>query len=223
MLTGCDGVFGLTHIPDRTDAQTGDSEVVIDGREHCEQDMFPDLTTVLTRWDRATTGVGFDVNVEAGELVVRVPANMPGLAYVRHLANIDMTEATLTVEVPRAIGLIDSETFFSVMIDDTNFYFFDVVNGQLTMRVRSLNVDKHLAMMSYDSAAHRFWRFEHDKVLGQMRFFTSSDGTSFTMRHSMPTDVAVGPMTIELGAATINTGLAVGSEAHFDNLEYCPP
>lgn len=223
MLAGCDGVFGLTHIYDHSDAGADDSAVVADSSPLCTKETFREIGDVLTRWIRVSSGPGFDTSVESEQLVMRVPAMAAGNTYVRTLEMFDMTDATASIEVPRAIGLIASETYFAIKVDMLNFYLLDVVNGMLTMRVRNMGVDSQVALLNYDSVAHRFWRFQHKKLTSQMAFLTSDDGVTYTMRHMLDAEVPVGPMRIELGVATSGAGLAVGSEAQFDNLEICPP
>ncbi|HEY5926867.1 MAG TPA: hypothetical protein VIV11_34510 [Kofleriaceae bacterium] len=223
VASGCDGVFGLTHIYKPADGDSDgepDAEIPVDARPGCTLDPFTGtVTDLVANWDR-NIDPGFDVTIEANQLVSQLPAARQGGAWVSSIQRLNMTQATASVEAVEVLDQANGEAIFWVELDGGHYYIFRGTNVALTMNVYSVPDVSYNQTIAYDPVAHRYWRFATGT--GMVEFWTSGNGRDWVMRNSMPEVVGLSSMRIGIGGGAHPGGVAASTDARFDNFEYCP-
>jgi hypothetical protein len=223
LLAGCDGVFGLQHVHERPDAGGDRFEPATDAQRGttdaaaCTIDRFDGAA--LSRWTRYVEK-DHDIVVDVEQLVAKVGSAGAGYAWVHSTQPVRMIGATATVDVARAITGPNTETYFSLYINEENLYYFSVYGGRLYMELRH-NGNEIYSDVAYTPTAHRFWRFSHDVAFAKIHFHTSPNNQDWTEHFATSTSLPIGDMLIELGVGA--DGFPTQGDARFDNFELCVP
>jgi hypothetical protein len=176
---------------------------------------------LAANWTGYGTTTGFDVTVEADQLVTKMPAGVSGWSWVYSRQRLDMRGARTTVEVVSVIDQVNGDTYFSIDADSDNWYHFSVQGSSLIMRSHVGGVDQQYRSIAYDAGLLRFWRLEHDVPNSMLLFLTSPDRMNWTRQHATSTPVALDSMLIALGVGAFTGGVAQPTDAVFDNFELC--
>jgi hypothetical protein len=223
LLAGCDGVFGLTVVPEPRDATTAGDARELDARPGCFLDTFSNGSDGLAvHWDRIFDAGKSDVLVENGKLVIKLAPNVNNYASAITNTRRNLTQATVTVRVDSVVGDGDTETFLDLELNPDNFYTFDFAPPrELIMRLRQDGTNVLSQSIDYDPVAHRYWRMQHES--SQVKFLTSVNGADWVLRYMMNAAIPVNDMVVRLGAGAYNNGAPDPRGSTFDDVEVCTP
>jgi hypothetical protein len=182
-------------------------------------DDFDDNVTDPALWT-ATTTVGplieriREVN---GRLEIR-PAGTP-LGYARYdsVQSYDLEGSLTGVEVVRTLRqTLGASTQFTAVAGAGNSVGFSASNTDLSVFRYLGGAFAQLAEVSYDPAAHRWWRLRESD--GTTFWETSPDNATWTVLHSMPNPFALTAVTVRLEAGVSGTAVGAPGVAIFDNV-----
>jgi hypothetical protein len=95
-------------------------------------------------------------------------------------------------------------TNFALVVDPENWYAFVVTSDTLVFVSK-----EHGALSStktpFDSSAHRYWRFRHDKASNVLFWETSGTGSSWHVRHALTPQGSLSAAELELSAGTTSS------------------
>jgi hypothetical protein len=171
------------------------------------------VTAGAGAWDSA-----IPVLEQSQRLEISPRSRVSGVRFNGYLSTAawNVTNLAASVEVVQAAkGTAD--TAFAVCIDRQNFYLMEVEAGRLYFAQVVAGV-RSQPSIDYNGSTHRFWRIRHDGATDTIRFETSRDGTTWTTQRSVPRQLPLTAMQIELGAGTWEAVNAPG-KAIFDNFK----
>jgi DNA-binding beta-propeller fold protein YncE len=128
----------------------------------------------------------------------------------------DFTNLGASVEVVQTASGDITDTDLCLGINSQNFYLIEVEYGKLYFTQVVAGVRTEVSV-SYSPSTHRFWRIRHDAASDTILFQTSSNGQSWTTWRTVPRQLALTAMKVELSAGTWKSVSAPG-KAIFDNL-----
>jgi hypothetical protein len=126
----------------------------------------------------------------------------------------NLTDAYATVEVPQ-VPNGSALAIFAVGIDSNNWYRISARSGLIFFQDIVSGV-KNSVSITYNAAQHHYWRIRHNSGSDSITFETSGDGTSWTVQRTVPRQLAIAAMHLELDAGTYEAVSAPGI-AIFDN------
>jgi hypothetical protein len=186
-------------------------------------DDFNDNWTNVARWYQ-NGNTDIRVSERDGQLQVSpfIAAAYDGY-YAR--TGINMTNQGAMVEAVRPTFGDGLDTYF-ILEDKSNGaqnrLLFNVggASGYLRMEERYFNgtYTSISTRIPYDAAQHRFWRFRHDAAADTIKWETSPDGLTWTVRHSAARAFSLTNMQAQLYAGRSTTATTpTPMEAIFDN------
>jgi hypothetical protein len=220
-VTGCDALFRLSPVeePAMGDASGGDS---IPGS--CFRESFDGSDSdLLVNWDRGADSNGCKATVDSGNLLIGVDANISCYADIHRNVGASFVGGSASVHVVDATPVGNVETLFTLQVDPSNAYYFDVGGGSLDFLERVAGVDMQKRGISYDSVAHAHWQFLYLADPPRIAFRTSPDGEAWVERHSVTALVPLDALEVRLEAGTYNGGDSNAHAARFDDFELCLP
>lgn len=222
-LTGCDALFRLSTVPDPAGPDGGG-----DGNDaqpsNCFRESFSGTTADLAaNWNRGADSSGCQATVASGELEIEISANISCYADAQTITRPSFVGNSASVRVTNATATGNAETLFTLEIDASNSYYFDVGRGGLGFYERFNGVDMPPLEITYDPVAHAYWQFLYKADGPVIAFRTSADGTSWVERHTVPVVVPLDALRVRLEAGTYNGGDALIHTATFDDFERCAP
>lgn len=131
------------------------------------------------RWERssltnctANQSVNVDYNTVNGRLQITPITNAPGTNVngLKSRYSMKFHDGFVQTEVPTAPA--SSVTEFAVGINCENWYRIYRKNSSLVFQSKTNGTQIDLATVSYNAAAHRYWRIRHDAANGQVLFET---------------------------------------------------
>ena len=227
VLAGCDRLFNLQPLAERTDAGMSVTGGDDSGKEHvdarpgCTLDTFSTgMVGFQQLWNREESPPGTVVVVEADKLAIKVAPTSTVFGYAFTNRPYDLTGATVSVRVDKVIGAGNAETFFELERDAQSYYELAYSNGNLKMQLYREDSSYDGKTIAYDPVQHAYWRFQHSPSRYVVAFLTSPDGATWTERHAIYTSVPVVSLFPEVGAGmysgTIQDGVSL-----FDDFELC--
>ncbi|MBW2456413.1 MAG: hypothetical protein JRI68_17970 [Deltaproteobacteria bacterium] len=186
------------------------------------QDDFSGGSLDLTTWN--TIGVmGFTVETLDDRLTFTPTAGYTNtrVAGVRSISTFDLTECTTWVEVPRMPPAdFYSEVMWSLGVGAANDGGFMRVTQATDLQIWvDIDGDMQMETLTYDSAAHRWWRFRDTE--GIIYLETSPDGADWTVRNQRAHSWDLNGARISFYAnAAAGSGDFPGPQ--FDNLNVAP-
>jgi hypothetical protein len=137
------------------------------------------------------------------------------------VATWNMTGAQARVEVKR-VASYSASTVFYIGSDSNNGYLIIENDGQMFFKTKIAGVENYPTPIPYNSVQHRFWRFRHDPAIDQIKFETSADGTTWTVRRTVQRQITITALRVELDAGTYAAEWNMGSSI-FDNFQLITP
>jgi hypothetical protein len=174
--------------------------------------IAPTLIGGPNAWDTKVTVAEQNQQMQVSP-VTRTGSHYNGYVSV---PSIDLTNASAAVQVVD-VANGNADTYLAVDIDSQNNYKIQQEGGLLYFAEVSAGVVNQVSI-PYDPIAHQFWRIRHIQSTDSVVFETSRDGITWTLRNSLPRDLAVNAMKMEIGAGT-NQSVTGAGTASFDNFE----
>ncbi|HEY1404469.1 MAG TPA: S8 family serine peptidase, partial [Pyrinomonadaceae bacterium] len=183
-----------------------------------QSDNFNDNLRNAAKWNVNGTS-GFSVVEQNGQVRITPPADATGFDGYYSTTNIDLTDASASVEVVQSAGDTASgvETIFKLFDPVTGHYMLFRVGGGVSVKEARMS-GIGFTTTSDHLPQYRFWRFRHNRAANTLHLEISLDGKSWFT--TTTTGVGNTPMSnwqIQLyagkSAATATAGTAI-----FDNL-----
>ena len=190
------------------------------------QDDFNDNSRDAGKWSVGLLGSAVsDTNVPVSEQNQRLELT-PLTATSGSHANgystvtpIDMTGKQASVEVVQVTNTAGwANTVFSLAADD-GWYRFFTEHGLLYMEQYVGGNSSGATPISYSSTQHRHWRIRHDPFSDTIYWETSSDGATWTVRHSAARQLSMTRLVADLYVRTWQSEASPGV-AVFDNFKF---
>lgn len=200
--------------------QTGASGVDLD----TFYDNFNDNSIDTSLWGKGsfeTNDPQVTVNEMGGQLIITPRANQTGLHYNGLLSSrtYALTGGLIFAEV---VEVGSSHAMLAFGADNNNKIVMEAFNGTLYMSIVTGGSRVGLSSLPLNSATHRWWRIRHVAAGDTIRFDTSTDGITWTQRHS----IARGSLTITSGKVHLGAGtqgsVSAPGQVRFDNLSWHP-
>jgi hypothetical protein len=220
-LTGCDALFRLSTVDDPValDGAAGDG---MPGT--CFYESFSGADSdLLVNWDRYADSTSCKATVNAGELLIDIEPSVDCYADAHSIRPTSFVGGTASVHVTKATTSSHVETLFTLRVDSSNAYYFDVSGGILSFQQRVAGVDMPNDEITYDALAHAYWQFLYVPEGPRIAFRTSADGETWIERHSVIAVVPPDALEIALEAGTYSGGNPGGEMARFDDFVRCSP
>jgi hypothetical protein len=190
------------------------------------QDDFNDNSRDPKKWLVNALGSAVsDPNVAVAEQNQRLeitPLSNTGGAHSNGYSTanlIDMTNRRARVEVVQATNTASwANTVFSLAGDD-GWYRFLTEHGQLYAEQYVNGVGSGATPITYSSTTHRHWRIRHDPSNDTIYWETSSDGSTWTVRHSATRQLDITKLVADLYVRTWQSESSPGV-AVFDNFKF---
>lgn len=132
---------------------------------------------------------------------------------------IDLTNKRASVEVVQATNSSSyANTVFSLAADN-GWYRFLTEHGQLYMEQYVGGVTSGATPITYNATTHRHWRIRHDPSNDTIYWETSSDGSTWTVRHSATRQLDLAKLVADLYVRTWQSESSPGV-AYFDNFKF---
>jgi len=129
---------------------------------------------------------------------------------------LNLTNAAASVEVVQTTDG-DADTYLAVCVDSQNYYRIQKEGSLLHFAAVVAGATTETTL-TYVPAVQHFWRIRHIQSTDSVVFETSPDGDVWTLRNSVPRQLSVTAMNLELGAGT-NLSIANTGNAIFDNVQ----
>jgi hypothetical protein len=187
-----------------------------------QSDNFNDNTRDVKKWN-APTAPDFTAVEQNGQLHITPPASTTGVDGYYSTTNIDLTDASVAVEVVQPAGLSGPgvETVFQLVDPATGYYMKIRVNGYHAYLSAESSTSEYHAISSgtYDPAKHRFWRFRHNRTASLLWCEFSADGQTW-VRAGADVEARDTPLTNWQIQLHVNkfTATAAATTTIFDNL-----
>jgi PKD repeat protein len=133
----------------------------------------------------------------------------------------NMSGAAASVEVVSVSAGGATDTQLAVCVDSQNFYMIVYEGGSLHFQDAVSGARTSFSIL-YDAAQQRFWRIRHDPQGDLMVFETSPDRLAWTVRRSVPRQLPLASMKVELSAGTWRAETTTGTTV-FDNFRLDGP
>ena len=183
--------------------------VVACGRPSTYLDDFED-GIIAPEWVSIAPTAGSSVAETGGRLVITTPAGATARLESRFTVNLAGDRLRIQVPAPPTAG---TSTVLAARAVNGDELAFVARNGMLAMRQLAGTPDETL--IPYDPIAHRWWQIV--EAGGQIRWETSPDATTWTMRKMIATPAFAPAVRIVLESTSAATAATAG-EARFDRL-----
>ena len=132
---------------------------------------------------------------------------------------VDLTNKQASVEVVQATNTSSwANTVFS-LVADNGFYRFFTEHGLLYLEQSVNGTTTGATPLTYSATTHRFWRIRHDPFSDTIYWETSSDGSTWTVRHSAARQLNITALGADLYVRTWQSESSPGT-AIFDNFKF---
>lgn len=190
------------------------------------QDDFNDNSRNTKKWSVGLLGsVVSDPNVpvseQNGRLEITPLANTGGSHSNGYstMTPINMTGKQASVEAVQITNTASwANTVFSLAADD-GWYRFFTEHGLLYMEQYVNGTTSGATPITYSSTQHRHWRIRHDPFSDTIYWETSSDGSTWTVRHSAARLLNITRLVADLYVRTWQSESSPGA-AMFDNFKF---
>ena len=180
-------------------------------------DDYNDNRLDTTRWRYSSASSASIVLEQNQRLEIPLRPNTAGYYGIQTLGTHDLREKTVSVDLVQATsqgGWV--ETFFQLKRDENNYYHMSVGAGSFVLDSWTNGV-RDRTVLSYDPAAHRFWRFRHDAASNTINFESSANATAWTTHKIVTVNFPIDSMYAVLLAGAWGTGNSTPGAAIFDN------
>lgn len=153
------------------------------------------------------------------------------IAFTSNWENSGRTDLFI-IRVPRAAALAFEDDFNDNSLDakkwvdtvfslaaDNGWYRFLTEHGQLYMGQYVNGVSSGATPVTYSPTTHRHWRVRHDPSADTVYWETSSDGSTWTARHSATRQLDITRLSADLNVRTWQSESSPGV-AYFDNFKF---
>jgi hypothetical protein len=103
--------------------------------------------------------------------------------------------------------------------DANNYFMLHTGAGGVVFRSMVNGVNDQL-VITYNAAAHHFWRLRHDLASNQVNFETSPDAITWTTHKTVTAGFSLTAMKFSLIAGAYGTGNSTPGAAIYDNFQY---
>lgn len=190
------------------------------------QDDFNDNSRDAKKWSVGLLGSAVsDTNVPVSEQNQRLeltPLTATSGSHANGYSTVtpmDMTGKQAGVEVVQVTNTAGwANTVFSLAADD-GWYRFFTEHGLLYMEQYVGGNSSGATPISYSSTQHRHWRIRHDPFSDAIYWETSSDGATWTVRHSAARQLSMTRLVADLYVRTWQSEVSPGV-AVFDNFKF---
>jgi hypothetical protein len=162
-------------------------------------------------WDAALSALEQNQRLE-----ITPRANQAGDRYNGYVSGAirNLTGASASVEVVRIAGG-SAATALALCLERQNFHLIETGSGSLyfTQVIAGARTETTVA---YNAAQHRCWRIRHDAATNMIAFETSADRVTWTARRTVPRQMAITALRVEISAGSWERISAPGT-AIFDN------
>jgi len=212
MLAGCSSILGI-HDLQRTDGGSGNDDVGADVPVlNCLNETFSGSAVDPTQWT-VTDPSPHDVT-ENGELVITMSGAMTNYQRINSVAMFDASEGDFYIDVPEIVdqgGYVENGV--SLISDAQNFLSISAGAGSMRFRARVNGTNMDTTPGADPMLEH--WRINHSGSTAT--FYTSPNGTSWTVRATAPVSTTPTAVTIQLWAGTYGTSNPTPGAARYDN------
>ncbi|HLL75344.1 MAG TPA: Ig-like domain-containing protein, partial [Pyrinomonadaceae bacterium] len=185
-------------------------------------DNFNDNSLDPARWVVYNPGSPSQVREQNQRLEISLQPNTVVYNGVVSAPAVNFWNKTFAVEVPQTTSQAGwVETFIMLWLDDNNFYQIVSGAGNVTADVM-VNGAETRTVITYNAAAHRFWRMRHNAAAHTINFEVSGDGLSWTTFRTAPVVFSLDGMKLYLGAGAWGTGNSAPGTAIFDGAKLTP-